>query len=38
MIDESKELKFFDLDNLPDDQNDPDLIQIYKEYEKSKEI
>lgn len=27
---ESKEMKFFDLDNLPENQNDPDLIEIYK--------
>ncbi len=27
---ESKELKFFALDNLPKNQNDPDLIEIYK--------
>lgn len=27
---ESKEMKFFDLDNLPKKQNDPDLIEIYK--------
>lgn len=27
---ESKEMKFFDLDNLPQNQNDPDLIEIYK--------
>lgn len=27
---ESKEMKFFDLDNLPINQNDPDLIDIYK--------
>lgn len=26
---ESKEMKFFDLDNLPVNQNDPDLIEIY---------
>ena len=26
---ESKNMKFFDLDNLPDNQNDPDLIEIY---------
>ena len=31
---ESKEMKFFNLDNLPEKQNDPDLIEIYKEYEK----
>lgn len=29
---ESKEMKFFDLDNLPQSQNDPDLIEIYKNY------
>lgn len=29
---ESKEMKFFDLDNLPQSQNDPDLIKIYKKY------
>jgi len=23
-------MKFFDLDNLPENQNDPDLIEIYK--------
>lgn len=27
---ESKEMKFFDLDSLPQNQNDPDLIEIYK--------
>lgn len=27
---ESKEMKFFDLNNLPENQNDPDLIEIYK--------
>lgn len=27
---ESKEMKFFSLDNLPLNQNDPDLIEIYK--------
>lgn len=27
--DESKEMRFFDLDNLPDNQNDPDLVNIY---------
>lgn len=27
---ESKEMKFFNLDNLPKNQNDPDLIEIYK--------
>lgn len=29
---ESKEMKFFDLDNLPLNQHDPDLIEIYKNY------
>ena len=29
---ESKEMKFFDLDNLPENQNDPDLIEVYKHY------
>lgn len=27
---ESKDMKFFDLNNLPKNQNDPDLIEIYK--------
>lgn len=27
---ESKEMKFFPLDQLPQNQNDPDLIEIYK--------
>ena len=27
---ESKNMKFFDLDNLPINQNDPDLIEIYR--------
>lgn len=27
---ESKEMKFFDIDNLPQNQHDPDLIEIYK--------
>lgn len=26
---ESKDMKFFDLDNLPENQHDPDLIEIY---------
>ena len=26
---ESKDMRFFDLDNLPQNQNDPDLIEIY---------
>lgn len=29
---ESKEMCFFDLDNLPENQNDPDLIESYKKY------
>lgn len=29
---ESKEMKFFNLDNLPINQNDPDLIEAYKKY------
>lgn len=29
---ESKSMKFFDLDNLPTNQNDPDLIEIYRKY------
>lgn len=29
---ESKEMKFFDLDNLPQNQHDPDLIEIYRSY------
>ncbi len=29
---ESKDMKFFDLDNLPVNQHDPDLIEIYKRY------
>ena len=28
--DESKMMRFFDLENLPINQNDPDLIEIYK--------
>ena len=31
---ESKEMRFFDLKDLPQNQNDPDLIEIYKKYEK----
>lgn len=31
---ESKEMKFFDLNDLPKNQNDPDLIRIYKEYKR----
>ena len=33
---ESKEMKFFDLDKLPVNQNDPDLIEIYKRLVKAK--
>lgn len=33
---ESKELKFFDLDDIPEKQNDPDLIEIYKLYLENK--
>lgn len=29
---ESKEMKFFDLDNLPENQHDPDLIKVYRKY------
>ena len=29
---ESKEIKFFDLDNLPENQNDSDLVEIYKKH------
>lgn len=29
---ESKDMKFFDIDKLPENQNDPDLIQVYKKY------
>ncbi len=35
---ESKSVKFFDLDNLPTNQNDPDLIEIYKKYLKGKTL
>lgn len=34
---ESKEMKFFDKENLPLNQNDPDLIEVYKKYLKKKE-
>ena len=33
---ESKELRFFSLNDLPANQNDPDLIEIYKKYEKER--
>ncbi len=29
---ESKEMRFFDLDNLPENQHDPDLIEVYKNF------
>ncbi|MDD3341582.1 MAG: NUDIX domain-containing protein [Bacilli bacterium] len=29
---ESKEMKFFDLEKLPENQNDPDLIEVYRRY------
>ncbi len=35
---ESKEMRFFDLDNLPKNQNDPDLIEIYKNYISEKKL
>lgn len=35
---ESKDMKFFDLDNLPMNQNDPDLIEIYKKYLNKKSL
>ena len=33
---ESKEKRFFDLDNLPENQNDPDLIETYKNFIRKK--
>ena len=33
---ESKEMRFFDLDNLPENQNDPDLIETYKNFIRKK--
>ena len=33
---ESKEMRFFDLDNLPENQNDPDLIEMYKNFIRKK--
>ena len=33
---ESKNMKFFDIDKLPENQNDPDLIQIYIKRRKNK--
>lgn len=36
---ESKEMKFFGLDNIPENQHDPDLIQIYKKvYKKNNDF
>ena len=35
---ESKEMKFFGEDSLPGNQNDPDLIEIYKTWNKKKKI
>lgn len=29
---ESKEMRFFDLDDIPENQHDPDLIEVYKSY------
>lgn len=34
---ESKEMRFFDLDNLPENQHDPDLIEIYKKNSNKKQ-
>lgn len=34
---ESKNMKFFDLNNLPENQHDPDLIEIYKKKYRNKE-
>lgn len=34
---ESKEMRFFDLDNLPENQNDPDLIETYKNFIRKKQ-
>ena len=35
---ESKEMKFFALDNLPENLHDPDLIEEYKKYVKKKKM
>lgn len=35
---ESKEMKFFDINNLPEKQNDPDLIRRYLDYINNKKI
>lgn len=34
---ESKEMRFFDLDDLPENQHDPDLIEIYKKNSNKKQ-
>lgn len=34
---ESKEMKFFDMNKLPKNQNDPDLIKVYFDYKKQNE-
>ena len=33
---EAKEMRFFELDNLPENQNDPDLIETYKNFIRKK--
>ena len=33
---ESKDMKFFALDDIPENLNDPDLVEIYKTYTKKK--
>lgn len=35
---ESKEMKFFSLDNLPENLHDPDLMEEYKSYVKRKTV
>ena len=35
---ESKDMKFFALDSIPENLNDPDLIDIYKAYVKKKKV
>ena len=35
---ESKEMKFFSLDSLPENLHDPDLIEEYKKYVKRKKM
>lgn len=32
---ESKNMKFFDIENLPENQNDQDLIEIYKQKQRN---